>query len=254
MSDPFESSRLKIAWAKKNTSKLQRRLATFFRRHSGYEPFTEPHPNKPGFFILKVRLKKQFPKDVPAAVSDILSNLRSALDHAVYAVAVTAGTPKPGNAYFPFSRTEKEFESNLKGRCKDVPSEFYPLFRACKPYKGGNAALWALNVIRGTNDHAFIVPAVGAGFVPEMIVEGEGFWSAPYRPVWDSSENEMELMTLRPETKLKGNLTLAFHITFGDVEEFGGRNVGEVLDVFTKLVERIVDEIEAESKRLGIVK
>jgi|ERR1700722_3731437 len=254
MSDAFASSRSLITWAKKNTSKLNRRLSTFFRRHGGYEPFAESHPDKPGFFILKVRMKKQLPNDIPAAVKDILSNLRSALDHAVYAVAVTAGTPKPGNAYFPFSRTAEDFERKLKGRCKDVPTELFPFFRRCQPYKGGNTALWALNVIRGTNDHAFLVPTVGDGFVAEMIVEGEGFHSAPAHPIWDSTKNEMELMTIRSEAKLKGKFKLAFQITFGEAEEFSGRNIGEVLHLFIELVATIVDEIEAESKRLGIVR
>lgn len=234
MSDPFASSRSLIAFANKNTSKLNRRLKTFFKRHGGYEPFTEPHPDKPGFFILKVRMKKQLPDDIPATVKDILSNLRSALDHAVYAVAVSAGTPKPLNAYFPFSRTEKEFEGNLKGRCRDVPRELYDCFRACKPYAGGNAALWALNVIRGTNEHAFLIPTVGHGFVTEMVVEGVGFWSAPAYPVWDSTKNEMELMTIGPEAKLKSNFKLAFQITFGEVKMFTGRNVGEVLHLFAE--------------------
>jgi hypothetical protein len=253
MSDPFKSSRSKIAWAKKNTSKLNRKLKAFFRHHP-YVPFAEPHPDREGFTVIKVRLRKQLPEDIPTAVSDILGNLRSALDHAVYAVAVAAGTPKPMNAYFPFSRTEKEFEGNLKGRCKDVPSDLYPVFRACKPYKGGNAALWALNAIRGTNDHAFIVPAVGLGSVAAMRVEGYGFWSAPAHPIWDSAKNEMELMTLGPQAKLKSNFDLAFQVTFGEVEEFAGRNVGEVLQLFAELVTTIVDRIEAESKRLGIVK
>src|ERR1700722_9167956 len=120
MSDAFASSRSLITWAKKNTSKLNRRLSTFFRRHGGYEPFAESHPDKPGFFILKVRMKKQLPNDIPAAVKDILSNLRSALDHAVYAVAVTAGTPKPGNAYFPF----RERQKTLKGSSREDARTF----------------------------------------------------------------------------------------------------------------------------------
>lgn len=259
MPDPFASSHIKIAWAKKNISKLQRRIKTFFLRHGGYVPFTEPHPDKPGFVILKVRLKKPFPNDIPVAVSDILGNLRSSLDHAVYGIALHVATstnspnPKIDTACFPFAKDAAHFENTLKGRCASIPLGLHRIFRECQPYKGGNAPLWALNVIRGTNEHAFIVPAIGDGFVAEMIVEGAGFWSAPAHPVWDSAKNEMELMTLGSPAKLKGNFKLAFQITFGEVEEFSGRNVGQTLNLFFELVETIVGMLETESKRLGII-
>jgi hypothetical protein len=87
-----------------------------------------------------------------------------------------------------------------------------------------------------------------------MEVRGTGGMMMPDRPVMDSRTNEMELCTLAPGAKLHGDYQLARYVAFGEVGTVAGKNAGEVLDLFIKLVTTIVDRIEAESKRLGIVK
>jgi hypothetical protein len=251
MSDPFASSRRKIAWAKKNTAILNRKLGIFFRRYGGYEPFAEPHPDREGMTLIKVRFKRQFPEDFSEWVSDILANLRASLDHAVYAVSVASGKdPQPGDCCFPFGRTEEKFETSLRGR---VPQELWPVIRPCKPYKGGNHALWALNAMRGMNEHATIIPTVGIGSIEETVITAKGFWSIPAQPVWDGIKHEMELATVRQGAEFKAHFKLAYSVAFGD-GILRGKNVGKVLHDFAELVTLIVDRIEAESKRLGIIK
>ncbi|MGA8618039.1 MAG: hypothetical protein WB660_05905, partial [Candidatus Sulfotelmatobacter sp.] len=254
MSDPFESSYRKIARAKKHLADLKRKMDTFFTRKDLYEPFVEPHPNKPGYSVFKIRFTQELPEEFAEIAGDLLTNLRSALDSAVYSVAVAAGKPKPGNAYFPFSKDAAHFERNLKGRCADVPPEMYPLFRACHPYDGGNEPLWALNVARGSADHALLVPAAVASFIGGMNVQGTGEISMPCNPVMDSSKHEMELATIAPEATFRGDYQIAIYIAFGEVGSVAGEHAGEVLQFFVELVETIVNEIGAESQRLGIVK
>jgi hypothetical protein len=254
MSDPFESPRRKIARAKKHILDLERETRIFFARKDLYSPVSEPHPEKSGYTVVKIRFLKELPTEFSEIAGDALDNLRSALDSAVYAVAVAAGKPKPGNAYFPFSRDATNFENNMKGRCADVPREIYPLFRSCKPYNGGNEPLWALNVVRGTTEHAFLVPATAITLIGGMEVQGTGWISMPYKPVLDSNKNEIELCTVAPGATLHGDYQLAHYVAFGEVGSIAGKNALEVLDLFAKLVERIVDEIESESRRLGIVK
>jgi hypothetical protein len=172
------------------------------------------------------------------------------LDHAVYAVAVASGRATIENAFFPFSGTPERFESNLKGRCKDVPQEIYPLFRSYEPYKGGSALLWALNEVCVGDKHKIIVPAINAIGGAGVNVRGTGFMKMPDPPTWDRTKNEMELFTLGPGAELHGDFTFAFYIAFTDVESLNGKPVIPILDQFVSMVKIIINEIERETARL----
>ncbi len=76
----------------------------------------------------------------------------------------------------------------------------------------------------------------------------------PYTPVWDRTKNEMELLTIGPGAKFKANFDFGLVIAFGEVEAVHGKEAVEVLDLFVNMVETILTELEAESRRLGIVK
>jgi hypothetical protein len=255
MSDPFESSRRKIAWAKKNLADLKRESHALFSQKNFHEAFTEPHPNKPDHVVHKIRPIKQIPEDWSDMAGTVIDNLRAALDHATYGLAVAFGCKTPLNAYFPFSRDASTFEPNLKGRCADVPKEIYPLLRSFEPYKGGSEALWALNEICVTNKHKILVTVGSAAFVAGMDLAGTGFWQMPCNPVWDRAKNEMELFTTGPQTvDFKGKFDFGFYIAFGEVGRLEGEPAIPILDTFVDMVETIVNEIDTESRRLGIVK
>jgi hypothetical protein len=253
MSDVFASSRRKIARAQKHLEELKLKVAAVFGPNL-YEEFTEPHPDMPEWTVHKVRLTRQVPDDFSEIAGDVVDNLRSALDHAVYGVAVASGHSSPKNAYFPFSISKARFETNLKGRCADVPQEIWPIFRACKPYKGGNPAFWALNLVCGTNKHAILVPAVAAVIVGGMDVHWTGGVIMPTRPMWDSTKQEMEMFSTAPGAEFHGKFQIGFSVAFGKIETLEGKNAIPILDKFVELVELVVGRIEAESKRLGIVK
>jgi hypothetical protein len=201
-----------------------------------------------------MRVVKQLPDDWSHITGTIVSNLRASLDHAVYDVAVAAGCIEPKNAYFPFAKDAARFESNLKGRCADVPQEIYSLFRRLKPYRGGTDLLWALNAVRVTNEHIPLTTMAAATFIAEVSIRAIGFWSMPTVPVWDRRKNEMELCTIGPNSKLHGKFNFGFYVAFGEIEGLEGKNAIPILDQFVDMVERIVDLIDRESRLLGIIK
>lgn len=254
MSDPFASSRSKNAWAKKNLADLKREVDASLSQKHFYETWTEKHPEMPDHTVQKMRVVKQLPDDWSHITGTVVSNLRASLDHAVYDVAVAAGCSKPKNAYFPFSPNAATFEQKLKGRCADVPKDIFPLFRRLKPYKSGNNLLWALNAIRITNEHIPLGIVGAATFMADVSIRATGRWSMPATPVWDRRKNEMELFTIGPNTKLQGHFNFGFYVAFGEIEWLEGKNAIPILDQFVDMVETIGNEIEAESRRLGIVK
>lgn len=255
MSDPFTSSRRKLAWAKKNLANLNRRIGRFMEQKDLYTVFTEPDTKNPQHLVHKMRWVKQMPDGLSELTGNIVDDLRSALDHALFGIARLgkSGTG-PLNAYFPFASDAAHFEKNLRGRCKDVPVELWPLLRSYEPYKGGSEALFALNAVCGANKHGLLLPIGTATVTAKTIIEGNGFWSMPYAPIWDWAKQEMELFTTGPQPKLRANITLGFYVAFGEIDSVAGKPAIPVLNDFVGMVGTIIDEIEAESKRLGIVK
>jgi len=75
----------------------------------------------------------------------------------------------------------------------------------------------------------------------------------PAHPAWDWTQQEMELFAVGPNAKLHANFSFAFYLA-GEIEGVTGKAALPVLNTFVDMVETILEEIEAESKRLGIAK
>ena len=253
MSDPFESSYLKLSWAKNDLAQLKEEVTAFLAQKDLYAIFTEPDLNRPEHVVTKMRPAKEAPDSFLKLTGAIVDNLRSALDHAMYAVAIASGCDKPLNAYFPFSGDAADFENKLRGRCADVPKEIYPLLRSYQPYKGGSEALWALNRICIANKHRLVIPIGSATCSTGMDVSGTGFVSMPQHPTWDRAKNEMVLCTLGPGAQFNGNFQFGFYVAFGEIESLDGKSAIPVLDLFADMVETILREIEAETRRIGLI-
>lgn len=201
-----------------------------------------------------MRLTKEAPDSFSELTGYISDNLRAALDHALYGVAIASGCKKPTNAYFPFSRDAASFEANLKGRCKDVPKQIWPLLRSYEPYKGGSDLLWALNLVRIGDNHKIIIPVGSATSIAGVDIVGTGIINIPYNPIWDRTKNEMELCTLTPGAKLQANFKFGVYIEFGEIDGLEGKSAIPTLDLFVNMVETILNEIEAEARKFGFIK
>ena len=210
----------------------------------------------------KIKLTQPFPEDISDIASDALDNLRSVLDHAAYGAAVAGGKTTPEYAYFPFSNSAENLANRAKGLCKDIPSDVTALFCRLKPYKGGNNALWALNYVRGANQHALLTPVGSANTTVKigafrMVASASG--SAIFNPpmwnpsTWDSKKNEMIIARLDPGSTLNYNFEFTPFIAFGDVEVFANEPVIGVLNHLVREVEDILLGTEAECRRLGFI-
>src|SRR5258708_14146151 len=110
-SDPFASSRSKLARAKKDLAKLKRRTAVAVKKQT-YEIFSQPAPDKPEFLKCKMRLSKELPDVISEMTGNIVDNLGSAFDHVMDVVAIGSACAHPVSAYFPISNDCTTFETH----------------------------------------------------------------------------------------------------------------------------------------------
>jgi hypothetical protein len=250
---PFESSRRKIARAKHHIADLKERVKRFGDEHP-YEEFRRKDMERM-VIVIGARLAKPFPEVFDDIASDAVQNLRAALDHACYAMAVAYRNPSvPREAYFPFSGSEASFEANMNGRCRDIPEQIHPLFRRLKPYKGGDDLLYALNEITIRNEHTVLTTMGSGGLVQFAQFESSRDVHIIEPPVWDSTKHEIEIAIIQPDTHFKYHIKCGFSVTFSDIDAIRGQEALGVLNEFVHKVENIVLAIEAMGIQLGIVK
>jgi hypothetical protein len=249
MPDLFESSHRKIARAKEHITEFDSRWQSFCDQPNLYEPFIDKDPERPGKDIWKLRLNHPFPTTLDEIIGDAVNNLRSALDHACYAAAVASGNSTPRYAYFPFGKTEPDFEITMKGNSKDVPPAIQTIIRNYRPYKGGNDPFRALNLIAVRDKHMRLSQA-GMRLMNGFKGSGGGRVRFPVDPIWDHGKNEVEFAEFTTGEHFKFRFEFTPFVSFGEIEGIAGDPVSAVLDWFVQIVEHAVASIEEESRRL----
>lgn len=248
----FASSHSKIARAKEHFADLELRIKQFIDLDP-YEQFIEDDPDRAGFKVHKIRLTKPLPESIGNILGDLVGNLRSSLDNASYAIAVASGKTDPKFTSFPFAGSRDQMAQSL-GRSKDLPKEIHSLFCGFQPYLGGDDLLWLLNEICNSDKHKIVTP-LGAGVIRRNTsIRTTGFFEMPDPPIWDRTKNEMVVVTLGPDTKFEYNFEFHIFVIFHDIRLVDGRPITPILDNLFGKIERILLAMEAESRRLGIVK
>src|SRR5271163_1693172 len=149
MCEPFEISFSKITHTEKRLIELYWEVVQF-RQSNPYEEITEPHPDKAGHIVRKIKLTGDIPESTVNIAREIIQGLRSSLDNAVFDIALTTGTTDPQSAAFPFAGDVSKM-ANALGRCQDDPPPIHSLLCGFQPYEGGNDFLWALNKLSNTD-------------------------------------------------------------------------------------------------------
>jgi hypothetical protein len=241
--DPFESSKHSIAWAKDHLIELKREMDAFNK--DAYAQVVEPDTD--GVHeIHKLKLVKTMPRSIAGHTRDIINNLRSALDQAMFALVGKF-------QYFPIRDSEPEFDKAINRLPKEVPKEIRDLISKFEPYKGGDNLIWALNKLSNTNKHGTISPMAvvtqGMSFT-SVSTAGNASFHVPY---WDRAKNEMTLARNVRGSEFNMNIQVILFIAIYDVEFVDREAVLAVLNEFVGKVESIVMGIEAESKRIGLL-
>jgi len=250
----FDSGRQKIARAKRHAVELDAFEQEFLRNEcSGVVVEVDPAT---GDKIQKLKFTGPIPLEASSIVSDAANNLRDALDHACNAVAVASGKSDPRYAVFPFAGSSADLENAIRGRSKDLPDEILSLIRTFKPYKGGNEILVALNSVANANKHGMLRPMARSTGVVNMQIErvsGGHFGIPPGAFRWDSDKNEIIIARYGRDVKVDYNFQVQVFVAFDEATLKYGDPAVVILGGFAAEVTRIIDAIEAESKRIGFI-
>lgn len=253
MKDPFESPKSGLVYARERLAEFNGACQRFFDAKP-YAVFQEPDV-QPGYEIVKTKLSRPMPSRWPHDAFCIFNTIRSTLDQCGWAAARLAKNIG-GNTYFPFADSEADVDRMRTGRCKDVPPDIFTLFRAFKPYKGGDDLLWSLNQATNASKHRFIVPVLSdPGSV--RIIERAALTSRndviPFKPKWDAVKDEMPLFRVGAGSQGQYEVQYTLHVAMGDVGVLGGKPLSAAIDALLSKADRIVSATEAECARIGLL-
>lgn len=247
----FKSSASVLARAKEHIADLDTRVNAFLE--------TKTHArvveiDGAGNEIHKIKFTKPVPENFENIAFDAVSNLRACLDQAGYAIAKALNGGDPKSSYFPFGDDPVNLDGVMKGRCRDFPKEVLALFRAFKPYKGGDNLLWAVNRICNIDKHRLLAPvglAVGGMHIKTMTVTAPSF-SLP-APVWDKTKHEIVFGVIGPGGHIEYDLNIAFHVAFNEVEIVGGQPAVPVLKKMAEIVGFTLERMNAKAYKMGLL-
>ena len=255
MDDPFESPKLLIAGARDDIESLRVESQTFLDGCFGV-PFSYEDP-KTRDDVIKYRIAQKIPGRLRVLASNVVNNLRHALDHATNIAAVELGGKPRG--YFPFAKNATDIDRVIADNCtsKGIPVELVPLLKGFKPYVGGDDLLYALNRIVRPNKHQVVL--VMDMDLPLIVANGVIFSiTGPAEAgfiAWDSARQEIEVARI-PQHPPGGKVELArkakfpLSISVRDAQVASGQPAPAFLDALASKVEGIVLAIEAETARL----
>jgi hypothetical protein len=205
--------------------------------------------------VYKIKLAEPMPRALPGIAFDAVHSLRAALDQSAYACAMAASPKKiPIRAQFPFGDIAALSMQTDSARdlSKDIPREILHLMLSFEPHKGGDGVLWALNELCNTDIQNIVAPAcicIGGKMAETIAINGPMSF---FLPRWDRAKHEM-ILARGTETFTRHNLQIATVIEIGHVDVVEGEPALEVLTYLHGRVTEIVDAVEAEASRIGLI-
>lgn len=206
--------------------------------------------SEPGYKLHKFRLLEPVPyADFSFVIGDAVSNIRAALDHAVFCCAILNGNPDPKfrTCSFPFGNDPASFDNGVNG-CTSVPEQIRACLRNFQAYKGGNTTLWAINYLCNRDKHALITPVL-IGFEDSRFISA-GRVRPPRDPSWNTTEDQIEFELFRTDEHAQYEYNFWLDIAFRSPEIQAGKRVIPTLNAFVDEVERVLVGLEAECRIL----
>lgn len=255
MTDIFADSKIRLAQAKRHILTLKREIRGFLADYAEKTYVIETDPSDARYYLHKIKITQRPPEEIVAFTTDIIDNLRAALDLVWRNLAVAAGFVDPHTeAKFPFADNVTKFNSMLDRGFKNFSQEIIALAIRFKPYKGGDDLLWALNRICAANKHRLLTTQ----FVGFHKIEGEitkwGPGEVPANMRWDHRKNEIIFFRAKGKIFTDCNINVTFVISFDkSIDVVGEKPVTTTLKALVDKVENILEALEGAARVLGLI-
>ena len=250
LGEPLDSLVLKVERAKKHIVELEAEYASFRNDNAYRIDFkTDPKTRSRTYFLVDA---KPVPKTFSPILGDALNNLRSCLDHAVYAM-VQVGQPKaikPNNISFPIARSAAEYKSRFDRMKGGLRQDAINALNTIAPYMGGAGEYYChLAGLNNVDKHRLLLTIWGC-FEAHTMLPSQREWIAEFHGK-DPSEFRHSLMAKNPriypleigdelltiaEEEVEDNMRFVLNIAFAEPEIARGNPVIETLHEMAKLI------------------
>jgi hypothetical protein len=203
---------------------------------------------------------KPVDRALPLAIGDYIHNLRSALDHLIFQLAVLNGKAAEAETIisFPIFLSDPQFENFTKRKVAPfIDRQALADIKELQPYQTGNLGdenvLWVLSQLDIVDKHRLLV-VIARQLRPTSfkieVPSGESFEHRLPRSDWKPLEGGAEIIrfdlsgVLKAQGKVRVNLDTAAMAYLKDTGLFcDGREIRSVLTTFRKAITNIVDDI-----------
>lgn len=174
--------RVKVERAKRHMSELEVEVNAFFSQQPYKVEVRRDSERRLVYYLSSVTEPSPA---IAVLAGEVIQNLRSALDHLAYQLAVlgTGGKGDYRRIYFPITEDATKYKNERTDKVKGMRLDAIRAIDAIKPYKGGNDVLWRLHKLNNIDKHRLLV-TVGSiyknlNIAPVLQKEFEKLWSDP---------------------------------------------------------------------------
>jgi hypothetical protein len=232
MSDPFESSRLKIDRAKHHLAELESIISSL---PNIYTATVEIDPNG-GHEVLKHDLpnRDKIVDDIALVLGDAIHNLHCALDHAWVSVLTKLCPASINNqTKFPIFPIRKQVEAALRGVeiHSAAPALFDCVLDEIKPYSGGNESIWSIHILDVDDKHRLLLPVIEFASIQGIEVENEHGKVVP-GATWGTAQKPPYYVPIESGWHFKNKGKVTFSVLFDEGPRFQFADIRDMLWAF----------------------
>lgn len=247
----LEGPRFKLARANARLVELGEQIDAFKARHpQDVTMYIDAEHRRQ---VICVRIYETIPPMWGVITGEFVHNLRSALDHLVYALPLVEGGKRPAKPDLPVFETEdpkRSSEDRIRDRVGDVVPEAIRIIKAAQPFNRPDDPkshpLAILHDLWNWDKHNAI-PVVEGWLAPiqsSWSKENGVLTTAVPGPIYDGMALATCTLDAEPDAELIGRVTIEIEATFGGAVAAGTLFLPTLSEIFTALNHQIVLPLE----------
>ncbi|QEL26170.1 hypothetical protein FQV39_28835 [Bosea sp. F3-2] len=239
--DNLEDAKIRYKWAEEKIFELKRSMDEFFKTLFYAPYYTKTADGSKS--VMGIELITPLPLEWKKLTSEACQHLRSALDSAVWAVAVHKGI-QARQITFPVAKAEEDFQQELKkARLRNKSPELCDFIVRQKPYLAGNPVLYSLHDLNRNEKHRRLSVFQTNGGVYFNYIKADG----PCAISGDLKfkDGRMDVIYYDHGVRVQSLMYPTFAVAFESAPGLGKVTIEVGLEAMAQEVSRILGEVEA---------